>query len=164
MHTYTNVMFDRGERQVLEIASRHLGVAYPDVHTEMPRKKVDRSPDHEARVVFGMVRDTGQGTHENITRAVAVLAHLVEVLTEQAQLEYWLKRRARETGATPEHSTEPTSSYQQLRMLSEIREDQLRDANRALELLRTAALLASPPAYYNVDTGEFEHGDACDAP
>jgi hypothetical protein len=155
MHRYTNVVFDRFERQILEAVGLHVGVAYPNVHTEMPRKQSERSPDHEARVVFQLVRDPSQGTHENLTRAVAVVEHLVDVLVRESALGYWLDTTERETGTRPPLSDEPTSAYQNLRVLSEIRAGQLRNAIRALALLRNAARVTSPRIEVDIETGAY---------
>lgn len=156
MHTYTNVLFDGFERQTLDVVGRHLSVAYPAVHTDMPRKQQDRSPDHEARVVLQLVRDATQGTHENVTRAAAVVTHLVEVLTRESDLDYWLDDAEKAAGARPPFSAEPTSTYQVLRMLSEVRADQLRDASRALSLLMRATQITSPRTPDSVETSEYD--------
>lgn len=143
MRTYTNVLFDRYELQVLLTASRHLDIAYPNVRSSMPKKPTERHPDHEARVLYHLVRDTGQGTHANVVRALRVVKRLEEVITPQCDLGYWLDVSEQETGIRPEKSDEPTSGYQQWRMLAEIRQDQLRDTRRALAVLHEAAALVT---------------------
>lgn len=102
MHHYTNVVFDTWDTQVLKTASLHLGVAYPEVHEPMPRKKSERIPDHDARVLFALTRDKTQGTYEHIHQAVHVLDHLARVLERESTLDYWLELHEREMGERPE--------------------------------------------------------------
>lgn len=145
MQTYTNVVLDRAEREAIRRAALHLPIAFPRMHEEMPRRREDRLEDHYARVLMNLIRDTSTGTFDNLTRAEAVLAKLIRVLAAQASLNYWLAKHAEDHPARPVvPSDEPTSGYQQYVMLADIRDHQLTDAQRALEIVQRAARLASP--------------------
>lgn len=151
MHAYTNVTFDLYEVSVLKTVGRHLTVAFPDIHEEMPKNKAERIPDHEARVVWQLVRDTSQGTHDNVVRAFAVVNHLVTVLERESSLEHWLTNLTPEGGTKPEPSEEPTSAYHMSEVLTEARQGQLRDARLALEVLRVAVTTTTPRLPVDVD-------------
>lgn len=144
MRSYTNVIFDHYEIQLLRTASLHLDVAYPQVRTAMPKKREERHPDHEARVVYQLIRDTTQGSHDAVTQALRVMKRLEEVLMREGEMTYWLDTTEQDSGSRPERSDAPTSGYRQLRMLSELRQDQLRDVRRALTVLAQAAGITTP--------------------
>jgi hypothetical protein len=144
VRSYTNVLFNRYETQLLDKAALHLGVAFPRVHESVPRLKSERIVDHEARVVLHLVRDTTQATHANIVKALAVVRHLESVLALEAELDYWLDTAAAGGRPRPEFSEEPTSPYHQCVVLADTRAGQLVDARRARRVLRRAAAMASP--------------------
>lgn len=143
MITYTNVTFGLWEKQALDRVSLHLRIAFPAMNDPMPKNTLDRTTDHQARVISALVRDHTQGTHENVRQAVSVIERLVRVLAIESKLDHWLDIEAKE-GTRPEPSEEPTSPYQQCRMLSDMRTEQMRDALKALLVLRQAARLTSP--------------------
>jgi hypothetical protein len=114
VRSYTNVLFNRYETQLLDKAALHLGVAFPRVHESVPRLKSERIVDHES------------------------------VLALEAELDYWLDTAAAGGRPRPEFSEEPTSPYHQCVVLADTRAGQLVDARRARRVLRRAAAMASP--------------------
>lgn len=156
MHTYTSIVFTRYEQSILKTASLHLGVGFPEVHTEMPRKRSERIPDHDARIVLALLRDPTFGTHENICRALAVMEQLAVAVERESALDYWLDDTEREKGVRPEPSDDPTSGYMVLKTLADIRAGQLVDVNAALPLLRQAAHLTTP----RPDSRELDETDS----
>lgn len=140
MQSYTNVVFNRYEQQILEQATLHMGVAFPKVHEPLPKKQEGkRTPDQNARILIQLVRDPTQGTYDNVATGLWAVGHLIMVLAQEAKLDFWLDDTEAKKGHRPAKSDEPTSPYQQLNSLAEIRQGQLKDALRAFLVLREAA-------------------------
>jgi hypothetical protein len=173
MHFYTSVVFDALDRRMFGRVAAHLRIAFPDMHTQMPKNKRDRIPDHDARIITQLRDDPTIGTYENVHQALRVIDTLAVVLTRESRPEHWLSVFEKEAGRPIPRSDEPTSNWQQAIRSAQARGSQLRDATAALELLSQAAAVVSPrdpdeaatdaAATKDPDDADVDDGSAGDA-
>lgn len=142
------IEFNRAERDILAVAGHSLGVAFPQIH-EPTTVKSSKRPDEQREplrvIAMGDGRAQATWSHDQIVSAVAVMTTQCQRLEQESRLDYWLALHRQVTGQTILPSKEPTSGYQQYRVLAEIRADQLSNAQAALEILTSAADCASSP-------------------
>ena len=150
MKAYTNVVLDRWEREIIQRADLSLGIVYPEIHEAFDKG------DHRTRRSRALARiwkDRNQGTYAHLLEATEVLSELVAQLTIESRHAYWIEQHERATSKEIPESEDPTSGWMVLKMLSEIRIDQLRQAMQAFDIL-TAALALAKPVPTDEETGD----------
>lgn len=146
MDTYTNVVLDRSEREIVQRVLNIITIAFPDFHEVRATARGSRNARKtqrtvaEATALVGLAGDPSVGTYELLSDALWAVGMLAERVEQESKLSYWLAIYPR-----TEESTEPTSAYQRLRVLADIRADQVTNTVMpALELLHEAVRLATP--------------------
>jgi len=135
METYTVVVFNKAERQIMERVVTSLGLVS------------DHPDDERARAIKALGRNGVDATHELLQRAIRGLMVFVEVCERESSVEYWTHRlSAMEGPITPETPGDGLvlNPYQACVTLAESRRGQLHDGQVALDLCREALQMTDP--------------------
>lgn len=148
MDTHTTITFDRLEQQTLGRANVHLTLAFPKAGKVMKGTAAEGSADEQARLVYRLGADKTIGTRDNIAKSIEIYEALLA--KAERDVTHWQAEADRLRGIVqPDEQAHVVIIPDPVRtaeMLVEIRQGQIRDVQRAIELL-TWALEQFPPEH-----------------
>lgn len=149
MHAYTVVRLDRQERETVARVVTSLGIAFPDfvkVGDEMKPYNLTNEEVAQRKAILACSKHGGDLTWDHVMLAYEGLLKQVAQCSIEADVEYWMHVLLRPVPvgtATPAEAANGTAALVTdpllaCQYLAENRGAQLRDAQRALDVIREA--------------------------